>query len=149
MAETKKRRTRRAHATEPEAPTRRLTERLKAERIQGAAPKPRIEERPKAERIQDRLKAERIQGLLAELPGWRVAEDGAALERTHRFPTARAAAAFVAFTTELGEAVGYLPELDLRREEVTLRIAADPSPGLTRRDFDLARRFSAFGESGG
>ncbi len=142
MAETRKPATRRPRENEPAIPPRKITERLKAERIQGAAETARIDERLKAERIQGKLEAERIQGLLAELPGWRLAEDGSALERTHRFPSARAAAAFVNLATEVGEAGDYLPELDLRRREVTLRVAADPAPGLTQRDFDLARRFT-------
>ncbi len=148
MAETTKPGAHRSPGTEA-TPPRKITERLKAERIQGAAATSRIDERLKAERIQDqiedRLKAERIQGLLEKLPGWHVSEGGSALERIHHFPTPRAAAAFVALATEIGEAGGYLPELDLRRKEVTVRIATDPAPGLTQRDFEMARRFSAFG----
>ncbi len=133
MAETRKPASRRSRVTDPESPPRRVTERLKAERIQGAAASARIDER---------LKAERIQGLLAELPGWRLAAGGSALERVHRFPSPRAAAAFVALAAEIGAADGFLPELDLRRREVTERIAADAADGLTRCDFDRARQFS-------
>ena len=145
MAETTKPGARRSpDAAQATLPSK-TTERLKAERIQGAAAPRKITERLKAERIQGRLKAERIQGLLAELPGWHVAEGGNALERAHHFPSPRAAAAFVTLATEIGEAEGFVPELDLRRKEVTVRVATDPNPGLTERDFDVARRFSAFG----
>jgi pterin-4a-carbinolamine dehydratase len=116
-----------------------------AHRTPDTAAASRIDERLKAERIQGRLKAERIQGLLEKLPGWHVAEGGDALERTHRFPTPRAAAAFVALATEIGEAGSFVPEIDLRRKEVTVRVATDPDLGLTHRDFEVARRFSAFG----
>jgi pterin-4a-carbinolamine dehydratase len=112
---------------------RHLTTRLKAERIQGAA---------EPDRVRDRLKAERIQGLLAELPCWRVADDGSALERTHVFPTLRAVAAYVALVLEVGEADDYVPEIDLRHLEVTLRVATATTPGLRELDFDVARRFA-------
>lgn len=108
---------------------------LKAERIQA------LSERLKAERIQERLKAERIQSRLAELPGWRSAKGGSALERSYLFPTSRAAAAFVTLAAEMGEATGYVPELDLRGQEVTLRVATDAEAGLTDLDFDVARLF--------
>jgi len=108
---------------------------LKAERIQA------LSERLKAERIQERLKAERIQSRLEELPGWRSAQGESALERSYAFPTSRAAAAFVALAAEIGEATGYVPELHLRGQEVTLRVATDAEPGVTDLDFDVARLF--------
>ena len=109
-----------------------LTGRLKAERIQ---------ERLKAERIQERLQAKRIEERLAELPGWRVVRRGSALERTYAFPTPGAAVAFVALAVEIGEAAGYVPELDVRDREVTLRVATDGAAGLTELDFDVAALF--------
>jgi pterin-4a-carbinolamine dehydratase len=114
--------------TEPGSP-------LAAERIQG------LTDRLKAERIQERLKAERIQGRPAELPSWRTVRRESALARTYGFPTNRAAAAFVALAVEIGEAAGYVPELDLRDREVTLRVATDGEEGLTELDFDVAELF--------
>lgn len=119
----------------PETTTSDLESPLAAERIQG------LTERLKAERIQERLKAERIQGRLAELPSWRTARRESALARTYGFPTYRAAAAFVALAVEIGEAAGYVPELDLRDREVTLRVATDGEEGLTELDFDVAELF--------
>ncbi len=137
-----------AERTKPEAArgseietARHLTERLKAERIQGAAAH-EAGERLQAARIQDRLKAERIQGLLAALPGWQVAGDGSALERTILFPSLRAVAAYVALVLELGEADDFVPEVDLRHLEVTLRVATDTAAGLEELDFEVARRFA-------
>lgn len=112
------------------------TTQLKAERIQG------LSERLKADRIQERLKAERIQNRLAELPGWQTTEDGSALESTYVFPTSRAAAAFIALAAEIGEAIGYVPALDLREEEVILRVATDSEEGLSELDFHVARLFN-------
>ncbi len=70
-----------------------------------------------------------------------MAGDGAALERTLRFPTLRAAVSDVALVTEIGEADGFVPDLDLRHLEVTLRVGTDTGVGLSALDFAVARRF--------
>lgn len=107
-----------------------ISERLKAERIQ---------ERLKAERIQERLKAERIQERLAEVPDWSLDEGGRSLERTYEFPTIRAAALFVGLVTEIGEATGFVPEIDIRYLEVRLRVDTTQREGVTSLDFEIAR----------
>ena len=123
------------------------TTRLKAERIQGKLKSERVQSqlRPerigstlKSERVQTRLRPERIQERLEELPGWALAGDGRALERTYLFPTIRAVVAFVALVAEIGEAEGYVPDVDLRHLEVTLRVATSTEAGVTELDFDVA-----------
>jgi 4a-hydroxytetrahydrobiopterin dehydratase len=127
------------------------TTRLKAERIQGKLKSERVQSqlRPerigsklKSERVQTRLRPERIQAHLEELPGWDLAGDGRALERTYLFPTIRAAVAFVALVAEIGEAEGYVPDVDLRHLEVTLRVTTSTEAGVTELDFDVAQRFN-------
>lgn len=108
---------------------------LKVERIQA------LSQRLMAERIEERLKAERIQSRLEELPGWRTAQGESALERSYVFPTSRAAAAFITLAAEIGEATGYVPDLDLRGQEVTLRVATDAEAGLGELDFEVAHLF--------
>jgi len=76
-----------------------------------------------------------------ELPAWLTARRDCALEWTSGLPTHRTAAAFVALAVELGEAAGYVPELDLRDREVTLRVATDGEVGLMELDFDVAELF--------
>jgi len=126
------------------------TTRLKAERIQGKLKSERAQSqlRPerigsklKSERVQTRLRPERIQARPDELPGWQLAGDGRALERTYLFPTIRAAVAFVALVAEIGEAEGYVPDVDLRHLEVTLRVATSTEAGITEMDFEAARVF--------
>lgn len=119
----------------------RLGDQLRPERLGDQLRPERLGERLQAERIQSRLKAERIQHMLADLPGWEAAEDGGALERTYLFPTLRAAVAFVALVAETGEANGYVPDIDLRHLEVTLRVSTHAGAGLTALDFEAARLF--------
>ena len=97
--------------------------------------------RLKPERVQTRLRPERIQAQLDELPGWQLAGDGRALERTYLFPTIRAAVVFVALVAEIGDAEGYVPDVDLRHLEVTLRVATNAKGGVTELDFDVAEWF--------
>ena len=128
----------------------RIQSQLKSERVQGQLrperigaqlKSERVQSRLKPERVQSRLRPERIQARLEELPGWKLAGDGRALERTYLFPTIRAAVAFVALVAEIGDAEGYVPDVDLRHLEVTLRVATSTEAGLTDLDFDVARRF--------
>ena len=116
-----------------------ISERLKAERIQSKLKAERIQEKLKAERVQEKLEAERIQSRLAEVPGWTVSDDGTALTRTYDLPSLRAAGLFVELMLAIGEATGYVPEIDVRSLEVTLRIATSLDGGVTDLDFDVAR----------
>lgn len=112
---------------------RRLTTKLKAERIQ---------EKLKAERIQEKLEAERIQQRLAMLPGWQTSREGSALRKVFELPTLRAATLFVSLVAEVGEAAGFVPVIRMHYLEVTLVIDTDRKEGLTELDFDLAEVFS-------
>lgn len=109
-----------------------VSERLKAERIQ---------ERLKAERIQEPLAAARIRERLAELSGWSPSRNGQALQKTFVLPTLRTAALFVQLVYDLGEAAGFVPAIDARYVEVTLRVATRRGSGVTDLDFDLAHLF--------
>jgi 4a-hydroxytetrahydrobiopterin dehydratase len=119
----------------------RVQSQLRPERIGSKLKSERVQTRLKPERVQTRLRPERIQAQLEELPGWELAGDGRALERTYLFPTIRAAVAFVALVAEIGEAEGYVPDVDLRHLEVRLRVTTSAEAGVTELDFDVARRF--------
>jgi len=107
---------------------------LKAERIQGKL---------KAERIQSKLAPRRVEALLAEVPGWEVAEDGRSLRRVYELPTLRAAGLLVQLAMEIGEAAGQVPDVELRYLEVTLTVAGSANDGLAESDFRLARMIDA------
>ncbi len=85
------------------------------------------------------LSADRVRELLKSHQPWELADDGAALRRRRVFPTIRAAVSYVAMVTEIGEAHGYLPDIDLRHHEVTLRVDVNDNAGLTELDFEMAR----------
>lgn len=119
----------------------RVQSQLRPERIGSKLKSERVQSRLKPERVQTRLRPERIQAKLEELPGWELAGDGRALARTYLFPTIRAAVAFVAVVAEIGDAEGYVPDVDLRHLEVTLRVATNAEGGVTELDFEAARRF--------
>lgn len=87
----------------------RVQSQLKSERVQGQLRPEQIGSQLKSERVQVRLKPERVQSRLQELPGWGLAGDGRALERTYLFPTIRAAVAFVVLVAEIGEAREKVP----------------------------------------
>lgn len=117
-------------------PQARAIEPLKAERIQSKLKAERIQERLKAERIQDPLKAERIQERLADIPGWSLDEERAALVRTYDLPSLRSAGLFVELALAVGETTGYAPRIDVRGREVTVRVATAPGSGVSELDFD-------------
>lgn len=118
---------------------------LKAERIQEKLKAERIQEKLKAERIQSKLEAARLEELLAQVPEWQVGEDGRSLRRAFRFPSPRAAALFVQLATEVGEAFGRMPKVQLRHPEVVLTVAGADREGIAEADFRLARRIDGRG----
>ena len=72
---------------------------------------------------------------------WRVLFSGAhAFFRVGSFAEA---ARFVAAIAEVAEAVGHLPDIDVRPEGVTVRTASGEYGAMSARDVELARRISA------
>ena len=78
---------------------------------------------------------------LARLPGWQRA--GRAIARTYRFDDFRGALAFVNRVGELAERQQHHPDIDIRYNEVTLRVWTHDAGGLTERDFQLAAGIDA------
>ena len=78
---------------------------------------------------------------LARVPGW--ARDGRAIARTYRFDDFRGALAFVNRVGELAERQGHHPDIDIRYNQVTLRVWTHDAGGLTERDFHLAAAIDA------
>ncbi|MFQ5526738.1 MAG: 4a-hydroxytetrahydrobiopterin dehydratase [Thermoanaerobaculia bacterium] len=82
------------------------------------------------------LTPEEIKQALAGTPGW--ALDGDSITRTYKFPSFRAALAFVAFVGELAEDRDHHPDIDVRWAKVSLTLSTHSAGGLTEKDFDLA-----------
>ena len=87
------------------------------------------------------LKPERIQELLLALPGWRLAKEGKAIERTWTMPSGQVAALFGAYVSTYGKALGLEVVLGLgdRLARVTLSQQVGCETGLTESVFELAR----------
>jgi 4a-hydroxytetrahydrobiopterin dehydratase len=75
---------------------------------------------------------------LAAVPEWR--RDGQAIARTWRFTDFKAAMIFVNGVAALAEKANHHPDVAIHYNEVTLRLWSHDAGGLTRRDFELARR---------
>ena len=86
------------------------------------------------------LKSERVQALLGEATGWREADHDKRIAKTYRFPSFRAAIAFVGYVAELAEEFDHHPDIEIHYQKVRLVLTTPRSAGgLTERDFDLAK----------
>jgi 4a-hydroxytetrahydrobiopterin dehydratase len=88
----------------------------------------------------DRLADDVVARELAAAPGW--TRDGEAIRRTWNFPDFKAAMIFVNGVAALAEKAGHHPDVAIHYNEVTLRLWSHDAGGLTRRDFELARRIA-------
>ena len=86
------------------------------------------------------LSQEQIDGALADLEGWSY-EDGA-LTRTFRFADFVHAVDFVEHLAEVAESMQHHPDIDIRYNKVTLRLATHSAGGVTGRDVELAGHVS-------
>ena len=85
-----------------------------------------------------RLTDDAVAHELAGTPGWQC--DGDAIARTWRVADFKAAMIFVNGVAALAEKANHHPDITIHYNEVTLRLWSHDAGGLTRRDFDLARR---------
>jgi len=88
----------------------------------------------------ERLADDVIASELARPPGW--TRDGTAIQRVWRFADFKAAMIFVNGVAALAEKAGHHPDVAIHYNEVTLRLWSHDAGGLTRHDFDLARRIA-------
>jgi len=76
---------------------------------------------------------------LVSVPGWK--KIGEVITRTYQFKDFVAAIAFVNSVAKLAEAAYHHPDIDIRWNKVTLTLTTHDQGGLTKKDFDLARKF--------
>jgi 4a-hydroxytetrahydrobiopterin dehydratase len=95
-----------------------------------------------------RLAEADIRERLAALRGWSLERDGTAISREYRFGAFPAAIAFVNRVASLAEEADHHPDIDIRFDRVRLTLWTHVAGGLTRRDFDLAERIDANGQTG-
>jgi 4a-hydroxytetrahydrobiopterin dehydratase len=82
-----------------------------------------------------------IQDLASQLPGWKV--EGKALTRTWIFENFIEAVGFVNRLVDPSESAGHHPDLSISYNRVSVCLTTHDAGGLTEKDFDLARVFSA------
>ena len=84
------------------------------------------------------LSAHEITSELERVPEW--SREGDAVTRTVRFPSFRAAIAFVERVADAAEAADHHPDILIRWRRVTLTLSTHASGGLTAKDFAMAAR---------
>jgi 4a-hydroxytetrahydrobiopterin dehydratase len=86
-----------------------------------------------------KLKAAQIKTALAAVPDWK--KKGATIARTFQFKDFPTAIKFVNAVAKLAEQAWHHPDIDIRWNKVTLALTTHDAGGLTKKDFDLARKF--------
>ena len=92
-----------------------------------------------------RLPAGRVADLLAEVPGWEVVEDGAALTRTYRFPDYYRTLAFVNALAWIAHEQDHHPDLGVHYDRCVVRFSTHDVGGLSENDFICAAKADALG----
>ena len=88
----------------------------------------------------DVLSTAQIETALANLDGW--AYTDGALTRTFRFADFVHAVDFVEHLADVAESMQHHPDIDIRYNKVTLRLATHSAGGVTARDVELAAALS-------
>jgi 4a-hydroxytetrahydrobiopterin dehydratase len=86
-----------------------------------------------------KLNARQIKEAQASRPRW--TRKGSLIQRTYKFKGFPAAIKFVQAVARVAEKAGHHPDIDIRWNEVTLKLTTHDAGGLTEKDFDLAGRF--------
>jgi 4a-hydroxytetrahydrobiopterin dehydratase len=89
------------------------------------------------------LSSEEVRARLAQRPGWRLADDGRAIERRFTFPDFRAAFAFMTRVALAAERADHHPDWSNVWNRVDVRLTTHDAGGLTARDFELAAEADA------
>ena len=87
------------------------------------------------------LSPSQIAAGLRALPGWTLR--GAVVRRTFTFPSFPAAVAFVNRVAREAEKQDHHPDINIRWNKVSLAFSTHSEGGLTKKDFQAARRASA------
>lgn len=87
------------------------------------------------------LTEQELQEQLAELPGWKLDEDGMTIVRKYMFPSFPEAIAFVNKVADIAEAQVHHPFISIDYRKVTLRLTTWHSGGLTMLDIIAAKAY--------
>lgn len=89
-----------------------------------------------------KLEAGQIEEFLAGHDGW--SREGDSLERTFEFADFTGAMGFVTRVALAAEKAFHHPDIDIRWNQVTLRLSTHSEGGLTDKDTDLADTIDGF-----
>jgi len=84
------------------------------------------------------LNPDQVKAALPSVKDWH--KQSAAITRTFQFKDFGAAMDFVNKVARAAEAANHHPDIDIRWNKVTLTLATHSEGGLTRNDFDLAKK---------
>lgn len=90
-----------------------------------------------------RLDPARAGALLAQLPGWELAEDGNALVRTFRFGDYHRTMAFVNALAWIAHSQDHHPDLGVHYDRCVVRFSTHDVGGLSENDFICAAKAAA------
>ena len=88
-----------------------------------------------------KLNSEQIKAALPAVKDWK--KKGASITRTFEFKDFVGAMDFVKKVARLAEKAQHHPDIDIRWNKVTLTLATHSEGGLTKKDFDLAKKIDA------
>jgi 4a-hydroxytetrahydrobiopterin dehydratase len=89
------------------------------------------------------LSGEATRELLATLPGWTLAEGGAAIEKTFRFDDYHETISFVNGSAVVSHRENHHPDLSVHYNRCVVRYATHSVGGLSRNDFICAAKLEA------
>ena len=86
-----------------------------------------------------KLKPTEIRTALAGVSGWK--KKGPAMVRVYQFKDFMDAIRFVNSVARAAEKAWHHPDIDIRWNKVTLALTTHDQGGLTKKDFELAKKF--------
>jgi len=95
---------------------------------------------------ENRLGQARLAELLPQVPGWELAENGQALQRTFRFDNYHATMAFVNALAWIAHQEDHHPDLGVHYDRAVVRFSTHDVGGLSENDFICAAKASALTE---
>ena len=91
-----------------------------------------------------KLTPQQIKAALPAVKEWK--KLGPSIARTFQFKDFVAAMKFVNTVAKLAEKAQHHPDIDIRWNKVTLTLATHSEGGLTKKDFDLAKKIDTLAE---
>jgi len=90
-----------------------------------------------------RLSGQAVKRHLTRFKGWR--QVGDTIQKQYTFANFKDAMFFVNAVASLAEKAGHHPDITITYNRVTLSLSTHDAGGLTRKDFDVAKRIDAAG----